>query len=63
MDWILVTENIPKDGSYVIVSLDNMYVDIAFYRLGRFVLNTKQVYPNAWMPLPRPYKVGRHERW
>ena len=62
MDWIPVTVDVPTEGTFVLVSVDQMYVDIAFYRLGRFIVNMKQVQPNAWMMLPTPYYAGKHAR-
>lgn len=62
MNWIPLINNVPNEGTYVLVSLENRYVNIAFYRLGRFMVDMKQVYPDAWMPLPVPYRISRHEQ-
>ncbi len=62
MEWMPVYNCVPAEGSFVLVSVNNTYIDIAFYRLGRFVIDTKQVHPEVWMPLPRPYHLSRHER-
>ena len=66
--WIPITEKVPEDESYVLVSFENAtMVDIARYEEddegGRFypgdddeAYSKHGIYVNAWMPLPELYK-------
>lgn len=68
--WIPITERLPEDESYVLVSFENAtMVDIARYEEddegGSFYPGDDDepyskygIYVNAWMPLPEPYKGG-----
>lgn len=62
MEWNSVAMTVPEEKSFVLISMDGAYVDIALYRNGRFILSQgKEVRPDAWVKLPRPYRVGKHE--
>lgn len=66
--WIPITEQTPKDESYILVSFENAtMVDIARYEEddegGSFYPGDDDeayskcgIYVNAWMPLPEPYR-------
>lgn len=66
--WIPITERLPEDESYVLVSFQNAtMVDIARYEEddegGSFYPGDDEdpyskygIYVNAWMPLPEPYR-------
>lgn len=66
--WIPITERIPEDESYILVSFENYTgLDIARYEEddegGRFypgdddeAYSKYGIYVNAWMPLPEPYR-------
>lgn len=66
--WIPITEQTPKDESYILVSFENAtMVDIARYEEddegGSFYPGDDEdpyskygIYVNAWMPLPEPYR-------
>ena len=66
--WIPITERLPEDESYVLVSFENAtMVDIARYEEddegGSFYPGDEDeayskygIYVNAWMPLPEPYR-------
>ena len=66
--WIPITEQTPKDESYILVSFENAtMVDIARYEEddegGSFYPGDDDeayskcgIYANAWMPLPEPYR-------
>ena len=66
--WIPITERLPEDESYVLVSFENAtMVDIARYEEddegGSFYPGDDEdpfskygIYVNAWMPLPEPYR-------
>ena len=62
MEWIPVVSNLPAEGSFVLVSVNRMCVDIAYYSLGKFIINANVFYPDAWMMLPEPYCIGKHEK-
>ena len=66
--WIPVSERLPKDESYILVSFENSTMpDIARYEEndegGAFYSGDDEksyssygFFVNAWMPLPEPYK-------
>lgn len=67
--WIPISEHLPEDESYILVSFENATMpDIAVYEVdsygnGVFYPADKTVpysligvFVNAWMPLPEPYK-------
>ena len=66
--WILISERLPEDESYILVSFENSTMpDIARYEEndegGTFYPGDDEksyssygVFVNAWMPLPEPYK-------
>lgn len=66
--WIPITEKVPEDESYILVSFENAtMVDIARYEEddegGSFYPGADDdpyskygIYVNAWMPLPDPYR-------
>ena len=66
--WILISERLPEDESYILVSFKNSTMpDIARYEEndegGTFYPGDDEksyssygVFVNAWMPLPEPYK-------
>ena len=66
--WILISERLPEDESYILVSFENFTMpDIARYEEndegGTFYPGDDEksyssygVFVNAWMPLPEPYK-------
>ena len=68
MKWIPVTEQLPKDEDYILVSFKNFTLpDIARYEEdeegGAFYPGDEEesyssygLFVNAWMPLPEPYK-------
>ena len=66
--WIPVSERLPEDESYILVSFENFTMpDIARYEEddegGTFYLGDDEkscsnygLFVNAWTPLPEPYK-------
>ena len=66
--WILISERLPEDESYILVSFENSTMpDIARYEEndegGTFYPGDDEksyssygVFVNAWMALPEPYK-------
>lgn len=67
--WIPVTERLPEDDKYIMVSFDNFTMpDIGRYEVdqdgnGAFYPGDDEkrytaydLYVNAWMPLPEPYR-------
>ena len=68
MDWIPISERLPEDESYILVSFENATMpDIARYEEndegGTFYPGDDEksyssygIFVNAWMPLPEPYK-------
>lgn len=66
--WISVTERLPEDESYILVSFENSTTpDIARYEEneegGAFYPGDDEcayvqygLFVNAWMPLPEPYR-------
>lgn len=69
--WIPISERLPEDESYILVSFENYTMpDIARYEEndegGTFYPGDDEksyssygIFVNAWMPLPEPYKEGR----
>lgn len=67
--WIPATERLPESGRFVLVSFENQpFPDIARYEGneegGTFYPGYKRrsylsygLFVNAWMPLPKPYRV------
>lgn len=68
MDWIPISERLPEDESYILVSFENATMpDIARYEEndegGTFYPGDDEksyssygIFVNAWMPLPKPYR-------
>ncbi|MDO5574412.1 MAG: DUF551 domain-containing protein [bacterium] len=62
--WIQVSERLPEDGDFVVISLNNGYVSIGYlsrkqwydYNAINFMYNGKIV--EAWRPLPEQFKGG-----
>ena len=66
--WILISERLPEDESYILVSFENSTMpDIARYEENdegctfypgddEKSYSSYGVFVNAWMPLPEPYK-------
>ena len=71
--WIPISERLPEDESYILVSFENYTMpDIARYEEndegGTFYLGDDEksyssygLFVNAWMELPKPYKEGADE--
>lgn len=69
-NWIPVSERLPEEGSYVLLSFENFTIpDIGRYETdeegGAFYPGdddesyvTYGILVNAWRPLPEPYKRG-----
>ena len=59
--WIPVTERLPEDGQYVIVSFSCDAFDLSHKRVMTAWYNKKYGFTcgitDAWMPLPQPYKA------
>lgn len=67
-DWIPISERLPEDESYILVSFENCTMpDIARYEEnnegGTFYPGDDEksyssygIFVNAWMPLPEPYR-------
>lgn len=69
--WIPVTERLPEDDKYILISFENFTLpDIGRYEVdkdgnGAFYPGDDEknytaydLYVNAWMPLPEPYRVS-----
>ena len=58
-EWTLVSERLPKDGEYVLVTESTGFVFTAFYHPEYWIdgagFRMKNP-PRAWMPLPEPYR-------
>lgn len=68
MEWIPLSERLPQAFERVLVSTgDNIFhVDIAiFTRTKQFIVydgaREIEINPDAWMPLPKSYRKGKHE--
>ena len=61
--WIPVTERLPEDGQYVIVSFSCDAFDLSHKRVMTAWYNKKYGFTcgitDAWMPLPEPYRTER----
>lgn len=69
-NWIPVEERLPEPDTYILVSFSNFSVpDIGRYENGKeggafypgdedHSYSTFNLFVNAWMPLPEPYKEG-----
>ena len=66
-DWIPITEQLPRQGAYVLLSFENYLLpEIGFYEEDKkggafcnaegYKFNSAGIFVNAWMPLPEPYK-------
>lgn len=66
-NWIPITEQLPRQGAYVLLSFENYQLpDIGFYEEDKeggafcnsegYRYNSAGIYVNAWMPLPQPYR-------
>ena len=72
--WVPVTERLPKLGEYVLISFSNF----TLLCIGRYdedekggawfngdeteSLVSQDMYVNAWMPLPKPYRSEEEEK-
>lgn len=58
--WIPVTERLPDEDGYVIISTEDGKVWIAWYVVewGHFPVVDKIT---AWMPLPKPYERSKED--
>lgn len=67
--WIPVSERLPEKKTEVIYSLENHYVSTGYMTDRDYEGNIVElhwedlesgvlIYPEAWMPLPEPYKEG-----
>ena len=67
--WIPVSERLPEKKTEVIYSLENHYVSTGYMTDRDYEGNIAElhwedmesgvlIYPEAWMPLPEPYKEG-----
>lgn len=68
--WILVDEQLPEDNNYILLSFSNFSIPLigrceqddegsTFYEGDDDVpLTVRDLYVNAWMPLPEPYRLG-----
>lgn len=62
--WIPIEEQIPKEDEYILLSFENFSIPVigrfengAFYAGDEDEPLVKQdMYVNAWMPLPEPYR-------
>ena len=72
MRWIPVSERLPEKKTEVIYSLENHYVSTGYMTDRDYTGNTVElhwednesgvlIYPEAWMPLPKPYKEDKNE--
>ena len=71
MKWISISERVPDEGEYILVSFENFTLpDIARYEEdeegGAFYPGDEEksyisygLIVNAWMPLPEPYREGK----
>ena len=58
--WIPISEHLPEDESYILVSFENATMpDIARYEEKPY--SSYGIFVNAWTPLPEPYREERHE--
>lgn len=78
--WIPISEKLPKDGEFVLTHIENFEIpDISRYEIDEegngafYPCNDENSYlaynlfVNAWMPLPEPYRVEeakeREQQW
>ena len=67
--WIPITERLPETDDYILISFDNFPLpDIGRYEVDEngggafypgdedFTYKSIDLYVNAWMPLPKPWK-------
>lgn len=67
--WIPITERLPETDDYILISFDNSSLpDIGRYEVDEdgggefypgdedFTYKSIDLYVNAWMPLPKPYR-------
>lgn len=67
--WIPITERLPETDDYILISFDNSSLpDIGRYEVDEdgggafypgdedFTYKSIDLYVNAWMPLPKPWK-------
>lgn len=67
--WIPITERLPETDDYILISFDNSSLpDIGRYEVDEdgggafypgdedFTYKSIDLYVNAWMPLPQPYR-------
>lgn len=55
--WIPVSERLPEESSYILVTFDDGFVASVYYE-DDFGLWYGSGEPIAWKPLPEPYKEG-----
>lgn len=71
--WIPITDRLPDSGKYVLLSFENFSLPVvgryevsenddgAFYVGDDFETCSEQdLFVNAWMPLPEPYRTAPH---
>ena len=72
--WIPVSEKLPEDDRYILLSFENFSVPL----VGRYEEDeeggafyvgddpdscvSEGIYVNAWMPLPKPYKESGEDK-
>ncbi len=77
-EWITISERLPNPETYVLLSFENVSIPVigryeqdkdggAFYAGDEDeTLTSQDMYVNAWMPLPEPYKesedIARNNR-
>jgi len=55
MQWVAVTERLPKDKQYVIVTNGKQVIMAQYYKYSqKFVLADKEIFVTHWMELPKP---------
>lgn len=61
-DWIKTSDKLPKQYEFVLVSLEDGWIEIAEYCGGYWMVSGEYYYEisdiPAWQPLPLPYKEG-----
>ena len=62
-DWIKTSDKLPKQYQYVLVTLEDGWVEIAQYCGGYWMVSDEYYYEMAdipvWQPLPEPYREDK----